>query len=145
MRSRHIPLLLIAAGLAASLAPRALAGPLNPPAGPVAPSLKTLPEVEPRTAINSTNTPGDDTTLYRISQPGSYYLTGDITGIPGKASIAIACAQATIDLNGFKITGGGDGIDVYYNCIFTIKNGVVTGCNGGGVYCYNQLARGTIE
>src|SRR5262245_18934676 len=141
MRTRHLPLLLIA-GLAASLAPRALAGPLNPPAGPVAPSLKTLPEVEPRIAINSTNTPGDDTSIYRTSQPGSYYLTGDITGVPGKASIAIS-AGATVDLNGFKITGGGDGVQIYFNCIFTIKNGVITGCNGDGVNCWNQLARGT--
>lgn len=141
MRSRHIPLLLIA-GLAASLA---LAGPLNPPAGPVAPTLKTLPEVEPRTAISAANTPGDVNTLYIITQPGSYYLTGDITGVPGKASIAINCPQATIDLNGFKITGGDDGIQIYYNCIFTIKNGVVTGCSGAGIYCFNQYARGVIE
>jgi hypothetical protein len=137
----HIPLL-VAAGLATSFS---LAGPLTPPAGPVAPSLKTLPEVEPRTVINATNTPGDANTQYKISQPGSYYLTGNIDGVPGKAAIAINCSQATIDLNGFKITGGGDGIQIYYNCIFTIKNGLITGCSGAGINCYNQYARGTIE
>ncbi|MCH8150310.1 MAG: hypothetical protein IH987_20420, partial [Planctomycetes bacterium] len=35
------------------------AGNLNPPSGPVTPTMKTLTEVEPRIAINATNTPGD--------------------------------------------------------------------------------------
>ncbi len=34
------------------------AGDLNPPSGPVTPTMKTLTEVEPRIAINATNTPG---------------------------------------------------------------------------------------
>jgi hypothetical protein len=61
------------------------AGPLGPPAGPVASSYKTLTEVEPRTAINAANTPGDATSLFKITQPGSYYLTGNITGSSSQA------------------------------------------------------------
>ncbi|HYD01608.1 MAG TPA: hypothetical protein VEB22_10315, partial [Phycisphaerales bacterium] len=47
------------------------AGPLNPPVGPVAPTAKPIAEVEPRTAINAANTPGDADSLFRITQPGS--------------------------------------------------------------------------
>jgi len=67
----------------------ASAGPLNPPAGPITSTHKTLTEVEPRIPISSTTTPGDATSLYRISQPGSYYLTGNITGQAGKHGIYI--------------------------------------------------------
>ena len=56
-----------------------IAGPLTPPAGPVGPTYKTLSEVEPRTALNAANTPGDASNLFIISQPGSYYLTGPIS------------------------------------------------------------------
>src|SRR5262245_50105057 len=88
----------------AGLALTALAGPLNPPVGPVTSTYKTLSDVEPRTAINATNTPGDATCLFRITTPGSYYLTGNVTGVPGKAIITVANAGqvgVTIDLNGF--------------------------------------------
>src|SRR6185295_18246660 len=85
------------------------AGPLNPPAGPVASTNKTLNEVEPRIAINATNTPGDATNLFKITQPGSYYLTGNITGVSGKNGIGIAVAangpSVTIDLMGFELVG----------------------------------------
>ncbi len=88
------------------------AGPLNPPAGPVAPTHKTLTEVEPRIAINAVNTPGDDDatpSLYKITQPGSYYLTANITGVMGKTGIEIATGGVTLDLNGFELVGVNDG------------------------------------
>lgn len=81
------------------------AGPLNPPAGAVSSTQKTLSDVEPRIAINAANTPGDAGTLFRITQPGSYYLTGNINGVSGKAGIFIASADVTIDLNGFAMIG----------------------------------------
>ena len=51
---------------------------LDPPVGPITSTFKTLTEVEPRIAINATNTPGDADSIYIISQPGSYYMTGNI-------------------------------------------------------------------
>jgi hypothetical protein len=84
------------------------AGPLNPPAGPVTNTGKALAEVEPRTAINAINTPGDNDaspSLFKISQPGSYYLTGNITGVAGRHGIEIAASGVTLDLNGFEILG----------------------------------------
>lgn len=83
----------------------ALAGPLAPPAGPVAPTHKTLTEVEPRTPISAATTPGDANSLFRITQPGSYYLTGNITGVAGFRGIEIAAPDVTIDLNGYTLTG----------------------------------------
>ncbi len=87
---------LLALGLAT-----AFAGPLNPPAGPVAPT----PGPEPRIAINATNTPGDTDSLFKITQPGSYYLTGNITGVANKHGIEIATPGVTIDLSGFQLVG----------------------------------------
>src|SRR5262245_28304173 len=77
----------------------AAAGDLNPPPGPVGATMKTLREVEPRTAINATNTPGDAGSLFVITQPGSYYLTGNVT-VNGMAGIKISASNVTIDLNG---------------------------------------------
>lgn len=83
----------------------ALAGPLNPPAGQVKSTYKTLADVEPRTAINTANTPGDADSTFRITAPGSYYLTENLLGTAGKAGIEIAVDNVTIDLNGFALLG----------------------------------------
>ena len=83
----------------------ALAGPLSPPGGPVASTGKTLTEVEPRIAVNATNTPGTATSLFKITQPGSYYLTGNITGVSGKNGIEIAASGVSLDLTGFDLSG----------------------------------------
>ncbi len=85
--------------------PAAWAGDLNPPAGPVAPTQKKLVELEPRTLVNATNTPGDADSVYRISQGGSYYLDRNLVGASGKACIEIASAAVTLDLNGYSLTG----------------------------------------
>ena len=60
---RRIVIIALALSAAAALV---LAGPLTPPAGPVASSFKTLGEVEPRIAITAANTPGAPT-----NSPGS--------------------------------------------------------------------------
>lgn len=98
----RIPASLAIGGLVACTA---VAGPLNPPAGPVASSYKSLAEVEPRIAINATNTPGSTTYVYGIDQPGSYYLTENLTGVSGKAGIRVGVSNVTIDLNGFSLRG----------------------------------------
>lgn len=81
------------------------AGPLDPPSGVIAPSFKTLSEVEPRVAINSTNTPGSVDSVFRITASGSYYLTQNITLSTGLHGIAVSASHVTIDLNGYTITG----------------------------------------
>src|SRR5262245_60152694 len=82
-----------------------VSGPLDPPAGPVGPTYKTLAEVEPRVAISAATTPGDADSVFRIGQSGSYYLTGNVTGISGKAGIEIAVGGVTVDLMGFELAG----------------------------------------
>lgn len=114
------------------------AGPLTPPTGPVAGTYKTLVEVEPRIAINETNTPGDADSLYRISQPGSYYLTGNIQGVAGKHGIEIGAPNVTIDLNGFDVVGTGPGSLVGvrggpFGLGGVVKNGSVRGWGNSGI------------
>src|SRR3954470_21985484 len=85
--------------LAGWLAAGGRAGPLNPPAGAVAPTMKTLQDVEPRTPIQSLS--GSAAASYVITQPGSYYLTGNIVRTPNKHGIQVLADNVTIDLAGF--------------------------------------------
>ncbi len=85
--------------------PAVSAGDLAPPAGPVAPTMKTLDEVEPRIPINATNTPGNFNSLFRITAPGSYYLTSNVVGVANRHGISIASDNVTIDLMGFEMLG----------------------------------------
>lgn len=133
-----------------------VAGPLDPPAGAIGPTHKTLTEVEPRIAISAANTPGDNDatpSVYKISQPGSYYLTGNITGASGKYVIQVDADDVTIDLNGFSINGvpGGragitDRADEKLPPItnLTVRNGTIRACPGGGVSCFH-IGAGRLE
>lgn len=85
---------------AALIATPALAGDLNPPAGAVSPTMKTLDEVEPRTPVESL--PGAAFAMHVISEPGSYYLTGNIKS-SGMIPIFIAADDVSLDLMGFTI------------------------------------------
>lgn len=73
-------------------------GQLAPPGAP-APTMKTLDQVEPRTPVQGLAA----VPPYIITQPGSYYLTGNITVSTGDA-IRIQASGVTLDLNGFQIT-----------------------------------------
>jgi hypothetical protein len=114
------------------------AGPLNPPPGPVASSYKTLTEVEPRIAVNAANTPGDADSIFRIAQPGSYYLTGNVAGIAAKHGVEIAASGVTLDLNGFDLVGVAgslDGVSVtLVNVVnVNVRNGSVRSWGGSGI------------
>lgn len=74
-------------------------GPLAPPGAP-APTMKSLAQVEPRTAI--TNVP------YTITQPGSYYLTTNFA--TAGSGVIIQANRVTLDLMGFSLTGDNDEI-----------------------------------
>lgn len=133
-------------GLAAGalLVGKASAGPLDPPPGPVAPT----PGPEPRIAINQTNTPGTATALFRITQPGSYYLNADLAGVAGRHGIEIASNNVTIDLMGFELVGvpgSLDGISSNGNLIrtVTISNGAVRDWGQHGVSLVGFFHRAT--
>lgn len=125
----------------ASLSGVCPAGPLNPPAGPVASTYKTLREVEPRTPVQSL--PGSATALHVITQPGSYYLTGNIAGVPGKHGIEVRSDDVTLDLGGFALTGAAgslNGVDVpNVRKNLDIRNGTVRGWGGDGIDAANAL------
>src|SRR4051794_19207170 len=70
-------------------------GSLTPPPGLPAPIMKSLDQIEARTIVNATNTPGDATNTFIISTPGSYYLTGNIMGASGKHGISILANNVT--------------------------------------------------
>ena len=114
-------------------------GNLTPPGAPT-PTMKTLTEVEPRIAVNATNTPGDAGCLFKITQPGSYYLTGNIAGVSGKDGIQINASGVTLDLNGFELLGApGSGNGVYISVggvaltNIAVTNGSIRNWGGAGM------------
>lgn len=96
-------MLLGATGLVgvAALSRLAKAGPLEPPPGPVAPTGKTLVEVEPRRNVNALA--GSAEAVHVISEPGSYVLTANVVGQAGKHGILILASGVSLDLNGFEL------------------------------------------
>ncbi len=128
--------------LASALAAVAHAGPLAPPPGPIAPSMKTLEQVEPRIPIGPDTTPGDPAnSTYRITQPGSYYLTEDLVGEVDKIGILIEASDVTVDLRGFTLTGQ-PAVSLAWPAIYanfgrtniSVHDGTVVGWSGGGVF-----------
>jgi hypothetical protein len=112
-------------------------GALTPPGAP-APTMKSLDQIEARTIVNTANTPGDANNLFIISQPGSYYLTTNLTGVSGVSGIEITANNVTLDLNGFVLqqtSGLGTGIAIpNAQTNITVRNGTVTGWANNGVY-----------
>src|SRR4051794_40337731 len=104
-------------------------GSLLPPGAP-APTMKSLAQIEPRTAI--TNLP------YTINQPGSYYLTSSLTNVPGGGvdGVTVAANDVTIDLNGFALVGRGSDNGVSVSGAqrnFSVHNGIIRSWGFRGV------------
>jgi hypothetical protein len=108
-------------------------GSLTPPGAP-APTMKTLQQVEPREPISSAP--------FIISQPGSYYLTTNLT-VSGGDAITIATNGVTLDLNGFTISSTTNPPSGHAVLIdgglqdITIQNGHIRGGvtnNGSGIF-----------
>ena len=149
MQSRHIiPCAAAAAVAFASLAFGQL-GELAPPAGPVADTGPHLGEIEPRTPISNTGAP------QTIDQPGSYYLTENITS--ADQGIEILAGGVTLDLNGFTISGDNGatspgaseyGIAVvppfFNNAPIVIKNGFIRNFFSDGVFYSNPNPTGAL-
>ncbi len=73
---------------------------------------------------------------FTISQPGSYYLTGDLTAT-GTAGITVNADDVTIDLMGYRLIGDGSaniGINLTGRSNVTIRNGTVRGFGDSGIY-----------
>jgi hypothetical protein len=116
-------------------------GALTPP-GPPAPTMKSLAQIEARTPIS--------TAPFTITQPGSYYLTTNVT-VSGGNAITIATNGVTLDLNGFSISSteaSPTGTAILLNGSLrniTIANGLIQGGvtnNGSGVYSGPGFANG---
>jgi parallel beta-helix repeat protein len=99
-RATNILLVLILAvgiSIVAMLASGVRGGPLDPPAPPAS----TAGVLRPGTPITSLP--------FTISQPGNYYLTGNLTLASAGNGIMINADDVTLDLGGFTIDGGGAG------------------------------------
>lgn len=113
-------------------------GSLTPPGAPAA-SMKSLAQVEPRIPVQSL--PADGTAQYVISQPGSYYLTDNITGVASKVGIRITASNVTLDLSGFALNGQATSSHAIGVALGTtpadqirILNGTISGWGGRGIY-----------
>ncbi|MFT3685730.1 MAG: hypothetical protein QM783_12520 [Phycisphaerales bacterium] len=126
--------LLGAAGIGA-VAAFAKAGPLNPPAGSVAPTGRTLDEIynkipavggsDGRIAVSAAGT---------IASPGNYVLVNDIDTPPGGNTFTITANNVTLDLNGFRIGNTLGGYCIVTNGAISnlvIRNGSIVGGIGG--------------
>ncbi|MEM0982891.1 MAG: right-handed parallel beta-helix repeat-containing protein [Planctomycetota bacterium] len=87
----------------------ALSGPLTPPPGPVSETGKTLDNLLPSTPLSQDTTPGNSGfSVFTISAPGRYHLTGDLVVPAGLQAILIGLpgdsrGRVEIDLAGFEI------------------------------------------
>lgn len=117
------------------------AGPLAPPAGAVAPTMKTIQQAEPRTPLTAETTPGDAAATFVITAPGSYYLTADLNGQDAKTGIRVEAHRVTIDLNGFSIWNAKYGVLANNRDNVTVRNGVIQNVDFDAVSLTGSFAR----
>ncbi|MFG0275752.1 MAG: right-handed parallel beta-helix repeat-containing protein [Phycisphaerales bacterium] len=99
--------------------------------------MKTLDQVEPRIPLNQTTAPTNGAFEHVISQPGSYYLEGNITTAAPVGAVLITAEDVTLDLMGYRLNGQGvsaTGIEApggLENIV--VRNGTVTRFLANGV------------
>lgn len=98
------------------------------PLGAPAPTMKTLDQIEPRTPISA----------LPLSIPsGSYYLTGNLTGVTAANGLLVYQNDVTIDLNGFELVGVAGSLTGITIAGFvsnvTIRNGTIRNWEGNGI------------
>jgi parallel beta-helix repeat protein len=118
-------------------------GSLTPPGAP-APTMKSLDQVEPRTPVDATHTPGDANSLFIINRAGSYYLTTNLMVVSSQYAISIQTNNVTLDLNGFTIDGisntSPNSMGIYVPFAQTdiaIRNGIVSDWPIDGIYAFH--------
>ncbi|GAB4521119.1 MAG: hypothetical protein Tsb0013_24520 [Phycisphaerales bacterium] len=111
---------------------------LDPPAGPIGESGRFGTLIE----LSQASAPGDADSVFKITQPGSYILTGDINVNAGEIGIELASDDITLDLNGFTVRGNSlsgtvgigvtpaeEGTSIISNVV--IRNGSIRGVREG--------------
>ncbi len=96
--------------------------------------MKTLDEIHAKVADAGEKRTPISAIPFTITQPGSYYLTGNLSTALAVDGISIDAKNVTIDLNGFRMTGNGSGkaaINITNTNVTTetlvVKNGTITG------------------
>ena len=128
-------------------------GPLAPPGAPE-PTMKSLDEIyasiasvqtavtgaapaiaRAETRVDVLTLPGTALAHHQITQPGSYYLGGNLA-MSKTVGIAIVADDVTLDLNGFRISGvSGTGVELAGGIRqTTIRNGAIDGLYYGVSY-----------
>ena len=141
MRTRQMAGLGIAVawGMAGAVSSARAQGSLTPPEAP-GPTMRTLAQVEPRIPI--TNAP------YTITQPGSYYLTANLSS--SGHGIVIQSSRVTLDLMGYSLTGdrGGTDYGIWVNGSpgaalrdITVRGGIISGFGDGARFDDAQDSR----
>jgi len=91
-------------------------------------------EINHAKAVAGGVTPGDGPGYpVTISEWGSYRLTGNLYPSPSQDAIDIPAEHVTLDLNGFTIAGGSDGIVLGQNDI-EIRNGTILWTARHGIF-----------
>ena len=110
-------------------------GPLTPPGAP-GETMKTLAQVEPRIPVFSSPV--------MLSQPGSYYLTTNLSG-----TVTIAANNVTLDLMGFSIVASsGNAVELSGTPKnVRVHNGILSSSAGSGIAFGGSLsnANGVVE
>lgn len=113
---------LVAALMTASVATPALAQ-LTPPPGPPADTDRVREQADARIPI---------TTFANITEPGSYYLTGDVASVVTPISIQVS--GVTLDLNGYRIHSSPRAMNISPGVSnIRIRNGTIENITGQGI------------
>lgn len=108
---RSAPAALFASLIVLGVGAPAFAGDLNPPPGPIEPTMKSLDALAPGQCLNML--PGAPDAVHVITEPGHYVLTDDIVVPAGKSGVVVELNAAlgpgeypiSIDIRGHTITG----------------------------------------
>jgi hypothetical protein len=130
-RSAYCRKMVLVLGVVLIATTSGMAGSLEPPAGPVTSTGRFGPRIDVATL------PGDGTATRVISQSGSYYMSGNLTGQAGKSGIRFDAGGVTLDLSGYTLTGVPGslaGLELGGSDVIAISNGMVVSWGGSGIH-----------